>query len=467
LLTNPPEPAELERARRRHDEVVERAHRLRRRQLGTRVAAALVVVALAVSIPLGLTQSSHPGKRVVTTAPTPTVCSVDCTPTTTSVTSTSTAPTETTAAPAAPLLARGKEAPRSAIPWTQVGPGWTLAVWSPSPSTQPGDDAPDPQANAAQTLFLTNPIGGRYVEASLPAGTPQNLVDWSASGRVALLSTKDPTPVGSVSAADLLVLDLVGGKTSTSHITGISGQDDVGLTRPSGRAILANQVPASSQSGDASLVRLGLDGAHQLTFPATFAQVGSYVGSWLSASDGTRLALGASAGIALVGNDGRVIRELPVPAVDSTGCAPLRWWTPDVILVRCFTRLWLVPTSGGGPTALTAPVSDNGPDTADLDAWRVGAATFVQDAGACGYRYLARLGADGTTTPLPVPGVDSETSVFVLGTDGTRLEVFTTIACGGGQSVLWFDPATNTTDVILGPGINGGGVTVALAYPES
>ncbi len=96
----------------------------------------------------------------------------------------------------------------------------------------------------------------------------------------------------------------------------------------------------------------------------------------------------------------------------------------------------------------------------------MGATTYVQAAAGCGVVYLASLNHDGTTTPVDVPGVDNSDSVGVLGTAGNLVEVFATAGCGGGQSVMWFDPVTKATAVVLGPPLNGGGVTSALAYPD-
>src|SRR3984885_16104401 len=38
--------------------------------------------------------------------------------------------------------ARGVEAPLAAVPWSQVGPGWVLATWSPVSGRRPGETAP-------------------------------------------------------------------------------------------------------------------------------------------------------------------------------------------------------------------------------------------------------------------------------------------------------------------------------------
>jgi len=40
------------------------------------------------------------------------------------------------------------------------------------------------------------------------------------------------------------------------------------------------------------------------------------------------------------------------------------------------------------------------------------------------------------------------------------------VGCGGGLSVLWFDPVANTSTVVLGPPLMTGGVETALSYPE-
>src|ERR1700752_3912364 len=72
------------------------------------------------------------------------------------------------AAPAAPTgssLSGGQAAPRSAVPWHKVGPGWALAEYS---ATQEGENVR--HKPGASTLYLVNPQGGRY-----------KLITWSAS----------------------------------------------------------------------------------------------------------------------------------------------------------------------------------------------------------------------------------------------------------------------------------------------
>src|SRR3981189_1462344 len=96
-------------------------------------------------------------------------------------------PTSTTAALPA---AHGVEAAIGSVPWSQVGPGWMLATWSPAVGHPPGEQpAPPPPARsrdtATTTLYLVAPAGGRYPITTFPP--PGNkagpeLIDWSGDG---------------------------------------------------------------------------------------------------------------------------------------------------------------------------------------------------------------------------------------------------------------------------------------------
>jgi TolB protein len=41
------------------------------------------------------------------------------------------------------------------------------------------------------------------------------------------------------------------------------------------------------------------------------------------------------------------------------------------------------------------------------------------------------------------------------------------VGCGGTTSLVRYDPAANTSTVLLGPPINGGGVSHAMLYPTA
>ena len=131
-----------------------------------------------------------------------------------------------------------------------------------------------------------------------------------------------------------------------------------------------------------------------------------------------------------------------------------------------------MPIDGGAPTALTAvnsgqraTIQGSGNDCDNSIAWQLPSGTFLQSAGACGTAFLSRLTADGHTTQVNVPGVSH--SVFVAGVTGDKLVLQGQVGCGGTTSLLTYDPAANTSTVLLGPPVNGGGVTEALIYPEA
>jgi len=378
------------------------------------------------------------------------------------------APT-TTAAPLAPL---GVEKPRSSVPWAAVGQGWFLATWSPAQPLAPGEAPAAGQATyqtATTTLYLVDPAGGRYVITTFPPsadGSP-TLMDWSGDGQHALLEQDVTDP--STTAAQTVITEVDLGTGATSNFT-VGIAVDAHYTLPDGHAILLSTSAERGTPSAPSLERVDLGGTEQLTFPVD--QLGSaFNGGFLSYPDGSQLVLGTADGLVVVGNDGTVGHQIPMPG--PSGCMPLRWWTSTQILAACTgsndtSRLWLVPASGAAPTALTAPLTgQQGPDAADEDAWQLPAGTFLQDAGACGYQYLAKLNPDGTTTPVTVPGVANGDSQLVVGTDGPNLALHAAIGCGAGESLLVYNPTANTSTVLLGPPVNGGGVVSALVYPAS
>ena len=63
--------------------------------------------------------------------------------------------------------------------------------------------------------------------------------------------------------------------------------------------------------------------------------------------------------LVVLGNDGTVIRKLPVPMA-TTMCGPIKWWTPGSVLIHCSSehgsssQLWELPLDGGTPERLTA-----------------------------------------------------------------------------------------------------------------
>jgi len=349
------------------------------------------------------------------------------------------------------------------VPWSEVGPGWILAEWSSTTAVPPGS-TPAP-APSPTTLYLVDPAGGRYVITTFPASTfnaPGELTAWSGDGRRALFAASVSVKGGTGLGTTITELDL---STASRHSFTIAGNaEKVGYTRPSGAAIVialeANGVAATVERVDGS-------GAVQLSYPASFPGAGSTAGGFLYSPDGTQLVLATSAGLELVSNGGTPITALPIPA-NAAYCIPQRWWDATTVLAECesaLPRLWLVPLSGAAPTALTAALTGQDQDLGDEDAWALPSATYVQDAGPCGYQYLAKLQPDGTTTPVNVPGVQTGNSVLVAGADGSRLAIQATLSCGPGETLAWYNPGAGTLTPLLGPPVNGGSVSDALLFP--
>lgn len=362
------------------------------------------------------------------------------------------------AEPAPAMAAHGIEAPLETVPWSQVGPGWMLAMWSAVPGLHTGEMPPPGSPTwetASTTLYLVDPAGGRYPITTFPPpgrGSSPRLVDWSGDGTRALFVTDEK------GHRAITEVDLRTGAKQTFTVEGSSVA--ARYTRPDGKAILLDRWNASEPE---SLERVDLAGNHQLTYP-----IEQHVQGFLSTPDGTQLVLGTASGLTLMGNDGTPGSALPLTG--QKDCTPMRWWDTDskVALTRCGnskgSQLWLVPIDGGTPTALTAPNDGHGPDYGDLNAWRLPAGTFLQAAGACGVVFVAKLNDDGTTSPVAVPDVKSG-SVVVVGVNGGDLDLQARAGCGSGQSLIDYNPTAGTSTVLLGPTVNGGGVISAVPYP--
>ena len=385
-------------------------------------------------------------------------------------TSPSAAPALSPSTPEATMAALNVEAPIHDVPWSQVGTGWMLAMWSPAPAVNPGAEPPTGEptfVDSPQTLYLVNPEGGRYPIASFPApgdGPRAELVDWSGDGTRALFYVEGPE------ASTVTEVDLHTGEQSSFEVEeGFSVTPR--YTQPGGKAVLL--VKRATIDGPPSLTRVDLAGNQQLTYPVD-KLASKFNGSFLSTPDGTQLVMGTDSGLALMGNDGKPGSALPV--ADSIDCSPTRWWEPgSSVVAACqgpdyaYSRLWRVPINGDAPTPLTAVTDDSfGDYLGASSAWNLPAGTFVQAYGGCGYQYLAEAeGPDVKPTKVIVPKVDEHDSVIIVGAVDGHLQLQATLSCGSGQSLVDYDPEADTTTVVLGAGLNGGGVLQAVTYPGS
>jgi TolB protein len=367
------------------------------------------------------------------------------------------------------------EATINDVPWSKVGPGWTLATWSPVIAHQPGEERapgePDPKT-AATTLYLVDPAGNRYAITTFSGADARlDLADWSGDGRHALFdSTGHPWVIS---------IDLHTGEQTRIPID----KGYARYARPDGKALLVSTHVNGNEP--AALKRIDLAGNEQVRYPTEdLGGAGQFSGRYLESPDGTQLVLGtANLGnelvprsddsLVVVGSDGEIIRTLPTP-MPNADCAPMRWWAPTVVLARCSaehgsaSQLWKVPIDGGAPTALTAVHSEDDPgfdgSIGEGLAWELPSGTFLQSAGACGTAFLSRLTPDGHTTRVDVPGMSD--SVFVTGATTDKLVLEGHLDCGGGTALVSYDPAANTSTVLLGPPVNVGGVKETILFPE-
>jgi len=197
---------------------------------------------------------------------------------------------------------------RTEVPWSQVGPDWTLAV-----------AAPD------HDLVLVSPAGVRYLICPLPAPFVQ-LQPWTFSTGKALLTDQGYTgPLGTEYGGNVLIVDLrTGAQTRTSvspHFNTIQfagpGLDSLLVTYPSSMQL------ASTGTGH-TLARYPLEG---------------YVFGSAPSPDGSQVVAGGLAGLVVFDRaSGRRTRTLTTP-VGYGPCQFLRWLPGgDDVLAECFTR---------------------------------------------------------------------------------------------------------------------------------
>jgi hypothetical protein len=99
--------------------------------------------------------------------------------------------------------------------------------------------------------------------------------------------------------------------------------------------------------------------------------------------------------------------------------------------------LWLVPTSGAKPTALT-PLRTSA--ARDLDAWQLSSGLYLQSVGPCGPSEVNKQAADGSITPVSIPGMDNPR--VVTATDWQLLVGGHLCEAVPGYALAWYNPGT-------------------------
>ena len=338
------------------------------------------------------------------------------------------------------MAGAGRTASRAAVPWSQVGPGWTLVTYTTATlyAARPGA--------GATTLYLVDPAGGKYVMyywPHVPASGGVFLLAWSGDGTRAMLEVA--TSPSSVEQLDQLTL-------ATGTLTRLplpASAFPVGYTRPDGLAVLAYRSLVSPPEDQ--LARYSLSGGLETVL---FTQKTTGNGSGLvpfDNPDGTAIALivvqgGVSAAghTVLVSNAGVVIRRYS--SADS--CVVVHWWTASQLLTRncAGQRLFVTPVGGASPVPLTpAPAS---PYQFPEDAWQLAGHVYVQLSGpACGTGSLAVI-RGGRLADVPVRTDDR--GATIVAASASRLLIVAE-GCMRSSGLLWFNPADSAQVQVLGP----------------
>jgi hypothetical protein len=355
-----------------------------------------------------------------------------------------------------PLLAANQQADRSKIPWNQVGQGWTLALWTAATLTSEQEIT----AVQSQTVYLVNPIGGRYLITTLTGDHSLRLADWSTDVRTALLTRQGGT------SSEVIRLDLASGKTES--FTAAGRVRLAKFTKPSGAAILL-------ESASGAVMRVSLAGDHQLTYP--FSRTTDDINAYhpLSSPDGHTIVLDSDQGLVVRAEDGSLRRTI-APPPGRTVCSPLQWWDADSILASCLRalggqgpELYVVPVLVPGPMTplIATPTSGDNPFTL---AWRLDSGVLLlNEATDCGTETLGQLDSTGHIVARATPAGLGGHGLEPVGATASAVTFKLTLDCDRNhtRALVSFDPGSNQVTRLLGPGLNGGSVLDAYGFGDT
>ncbi|MDQ2781723.1 MAG: hypothetical protein M3Y26_04200 [Actinomycetota bacterium] len=373
------------------------------RRRGLTLVATLVVVALVAAVTTAI------GRRTPAATPPPPI--------------EMTAPTEPLSSPAlAP-----DEKPRSAIPWDQVGPGWTVLTTA---ATAIG---------ITTTVLLAAPNGTRYPISTAADGIV--IQDVSRDGHRVLLSV----------GAQPQEWDLVAG---TSRPLGVSyGWKTMRYagTPDSGYLMLWTDSNAAVQ-----LDHRSRDGRLLATYPFTLPPVAGSPGTpGLAVDRATDTAVVSTIDdqIKLVDLHTDAVATLPPPA-GASGCTPRSSWSRGEVLLACRSaggRLFVSPLDGSA----ARPVGGAG----FSDAWPSPIGTTVLRGGDACSTSLTDIGPDGTVRSATLPPVAAG---LVLNTVVDGVASYGGTRCADdGDRLVTEDLGSGRTTVLAGP--EAGGRTVRQA----
>lgn len=356
---------------------------------------------------------------------------------------------------AAVVAGPGQTAPRSAVPWQLVGPGWALA----EDAAIPAD--PSKIISGSVILYLIDPQGGRYRMFSWPAKGPAPygaLTDWSGDTQRAVFAS---LPHGSqprqlVEQLNLRTGKFTGFKLAVNLLV-------VGYTRPDGTQILVEGY-SNSATGKAPLIRYSLTGQRQKVLwraPGIDADA-------VYSPDGQELVTDSYGSLVLLSNAGGVIRHLNSPAL----CGAVRWWNSATILASCAphdsaaSRMWLIPASGAKGTPLTPQRRDSGPDQGDNNLYQLPSGTYLSAIGPhCGDSIVVRQKPHGKVRTYVIPGARDATIVAATATR-LLLQEDPDPHCTSPfpATLAWYDPVSRKQTVVIPVSRTEVGVLAVVPY---
>jgi TolB protein len=367
-----------------------------------------------------------------------------------------------TTAPKAEL--RGHQGTVREIPWSLVDSKWTLAMWSPV------KEATSAAAqHKATSLFVVDPVGGRYLVGHFAPAS--SLMTWSYSLHRAVLDSW--TNAGET----FITVDVTSGRVIARWHVGTDTVDHLAFFDAAGHTLLASVAPESNVSSPV-LEQRNLSGRILKIFTSTFTPYGPLGGSFAASTNFELIA--AAAGtvpsgvnfapsvVVFYSSHAKVQRTVKLENLDR--CAVLRWWNASSVLLECSSRssylrpsLYTVSTAGVTQT-LTGEPAGNGLE-GDVNGWKLTSGLYMQEVGYCG-EYIVKYRSDNSRTVLKVPLVTGDETA-ALGATKSELLIMSTVGCGPGQSILWYNPQRGRSVIVLGSPLNGGSVVSALVNPRN
>jgi TolB protein len=313
----------------------------------------------------------------------------------------------------------------------------------------------NPNALTPSTLYLVNPIGGRYRITTLVPNTA--VVGWSPDQRRALTETYAST--GWI----VQEIELSTGRRLSNFV--LHNRSLRGYAGPGGHSLLLSY--GGGQQGPSGLERVSTSGLHQLSYPGSTPLIGELDGSTaLYRTDGSMFLVTGQHGFAVFDNNGALLRQIRYPS--SSICRAGHWWSDQVVQGVCS----LLPRAGSsvyGPQNLVLISVGSGqirqitqappPEYGYNVAWPYSGGILAQRSTSCGPGSLDTIRDDGTIRPFSyrLPGgASGQAGLVKVFADQATL---VTGNCGGpSRSLIGLNLGTGAATVLLGPGLNGGTV---------